>query len=307
MADISDSTAGKRRRKLLLIRIVALGSVFLLVVWWYAELGRSVPPKGEMAASIDTANPHLEATFPRVPKLAGAASNTTTFYIPKAYVDYAGIVAWSGGTRSVPIVVELPDKTPSSLAPPRPWKNLPRGSPEAEALKREFSKTHFGSFRVMLNLGGFDPEEFLRNSVLNPKSTRPFVQIGPIGSLLRYAKLDCLQPFRPNENEEYKRLRQEEITKKRAQAEPSDPPIPPHCAIDRRIVTMFTPLGTPAERALYVDSCDLRSCDSYIRIAGVNARLHIPHELLPQWNEVVQPTRELVESFLAPASSGSNK
>jgi hypothetical protein len=304
---MTDTTKPTKSRKWFLMRVLALVFLFALAAWYYVGLSRSIIPRGEVPKGIDTGKPYLEVALPSRARTGPNVGKQITFYIPRAYLKTADIYIKSGGLAEVPITFELPEKTPSSLAPPRPWQGLSYGSPESEALKNEFHTTHHGSFRLRLNFGTMSAEDFMRKKVnkTDPwdNGSTPIVQISTLAGLLRYAELDCVQPFAPGESEVYKKSRLQDIADKRAQGEPDDPPVPTNCAIDRRLVTLFTPLDRPEEQALYVSRCDLYSCVSFISVEGVDARIEIPLELLPRWREIVKPTQELLRSFLIKPAS----
>jgi hypothetical protein len=287
---------------------MAVVALMAVAAWYFSTLSRVIIPRGEVPQGVNTSKPYLEVSYALRSETSSTGYSTTTFYIPKAYVEYSGIQLRAPGRYMVPINVELPDKTPSKLAPPRPWDGMDYHSPVRKALIAEFNKTHLGRFRITLAFGLGSAEEFMRTNIDNPRPAAQYAKIGSLAGLTRYAKLDCVDTFRDGEHPEYIKGRLEERAAKRAQAEPDDPPIPVKCVIDRRLVTYFTPVGTPEDQAIYVHDCNPVSCDSNISVNGLSIRFGIPIELLPRWREIVKPTQELLRSFLikpesAPISS----
>lgn len=334
MTDIPTSTkisSGSRKWLLLLVSIVI--ALFTLVAWYYGSLAGSAIPRAEVPGGVDPGKQYFQASFPSHATDGPNKGKKITFYIPRAYVEDSGIYVDSGGSVTVPINFELPEKTPTSLSPKRPWEGMDYRSPEAEALKQKFFSTHHGSFRLTFNFGAGSAEKFIRDRVNDPEkrsSAIPrVVQLRSVAGLLRYAELTCFEQHAERGREEVLRLVAERkdnlkkiardarsvVTEADAQDQPDDPPVPFNCVIERLKPTLFTPIGTVEDRAIYIPDCNVYDCDAYIRVDGVAIRMKIPLRLLPRWYEIVKPTQELLRSFLIlpppiaeskPAASSSN-
>ncbi|OYT91913.1 MAG: hypothetical protein CFE43_10895 [Burkholderiales bacterium PBB3] len=279
----------------------------------------------ELPKGVFPGKQYVEATFPSGAQEGPYKGKKITFYIPKAYVEWDGIQTL-GDRPKVPINFELPEKIPSLLAPPYPWAGMDYRSPQAEALRKEFYKAHHGRFRMMLNFGVGSAEQFMRVNIdkSDPRtsSSTPYVQLSPLAGLQRYAPLRCFEKHADISHVELQRqLAQTQkamrdhidqshsipFTEADLQGSPDGPPVPPNCVVLGSEQTLFTPVGTPEVEALYVDSCDLQACDSYISVNGVDVRFSIPLELLTRWREIALPSQELLRSFLIhpPASAAS--
>lgn len=272
------------------------------------------PP--ELPKGVFLGKQYMEATFPSGAQDGPYKGKKITFYIPKAYVEWDGIQT-VGDSPYVPINFELPEKIPSLLAPPYPWAGMEYRSPEADALRKEFYKTHLGRFRLKLNFGVGSAKQFMRQQVdkvdRHNSSSRPYVQLSALAGLQRYAPLRCFVKHADISDVELQRqlaqtqkAMRDHIDQSPSspfnvadfQGTPGGPHVPAHCVVLASEQTLFTPVGTPEEQALYVDSCDLYDCDSFISVNGVDIRLSIPLPLLPRWREIALPSQELLRSFL---------
>lgn len=241
------------------------------------EVGYRLPP-GET---------HLTFTFPEIPAAGSFKGRpAVTFRIPRDYVRFQGVLSKNGQIYQVPLQIELPGKTP--------WLDHSglkgkQGTPEWD----EFMKGWIGKFIVEVGSGsGVGGRSYFLNSI-NPKNVfrrTDMVADGEAHGLVRYSPKRCYTD---------EHLKDPQL-KAFLEAKPADDPVhEANCRLERRAAVYFSPLSiTDPEEVVYIN-CTPTGCFVNFTFDGAEgANFHIRNEHLARWPELVDPTKELLRSFI---------
>jgi hypothetical protein len=247
-------------------------------------LGSRPPPANET---------HATFTFAEIPKPeSGNAPGrpAMTLRIPREYVWFENVLSRNGYAETVPLRIELPG--------PMPWQERPslngkKGTPEYD----EFMKGWIGKFIVTVGSGSGNGGRKLFLHALGSGekkqdgSSGSVVLDGEIYGLVRYSPVKCFSA---------EHLKQPNL-KAFLDAKPPDDPRPePNCRLDRGSATYFSPAAvTNADEVVFIEC---RSTQNNCRVNFDFERHGIStdfdHAKVPRWAEIVNPTRELVRSFI---------
>lgn len=241
-----------------------------------SELGYQLPP-GET---------HLTFTFPEIPAAGSFKGRpAVTFRIPREYVRFQTVLRKNGLIYQVPLHIELPGPTPWQ---DHTWLKGKQGTPEWD----EFMKGWIGKFIVEVGSGsGVGGRNYFLNSI-DPKYVqrrKDMVADGEAYGLVRYSPKRCYTD---------EHLKDPQL-KAFLDAKPADDPAPEaNCRLSRRGAVYFSPLSiTDPERVVYI-SCADASCDTNFNFAGRGASMGFRQDKLNRWQDIVNPARELLHSFI---------
>lgn len=230
---------------------------------------------------------HLTFTLPELrPSGSFKGRPAVTFRIPKEYVRFQGVLSRSGQIYQVPLQIELPGPTPWQE---RPWLKGKKGTPEWD----EFTKGWIGKFIVTLGAGsGQGGRGYFLNSI-SPKNVQrrtDMIADGEVYGLVRYSPQRCYTPEHLK-NPQHKAF---------LDAKPVDDPMPQaNCRVDRRSAEYFSPLTVTEDDEVVSINCATTRCwSSFGVVDGIGASLSFSHDKLERWRELINPTRELLGSFV---------
>lgn len=242
-----------------------------------SELGYRLPP-GET---------HLSFTFPAIPAAGSFEGRpAVSFRIPREYVRFHTVLSKNGQIYQVPLQIELPGPTPWQE---RPWLKDKKGTPEWD----EFMKGWIGKFIVELGSGsGVGGRGRFLNSI-SPKNTfrrTDMVADGEAYGLVRYSPKRCYTD---------EHLKDPQL-KAFLEAKPADDPMrETNCRVDRQWAEYFSPLAVTNAAEVVAVHCMGTGCGVGFEVVdGIGASLNIRPGTLDRWPEIVNPTRELLRSFI---------
>lgn len=229
---------------------------------------------------------HLTFTLPEVP--AGGSFKgrpAVTFRIPREYVRFQGVLSKNGQIYQVPLQIELPGPTPWQ---DRPWLAGKKGTPEWD----EFMKGWIGKFIVTVGSGsGVGGRGIFLNSINheNVFLRTDMVADGEAYGLVRYSPKRCYT------DEHLKDLQ----LKAFLDAKPADDPVPEaNCRLSRQSAEYFSRLSIDDSEHVVSISCLQNTCNTSFDFAEIGATLHIRGDKLDRWPDIVNPTRDLLHSFI---------
>jgi hypothetical protein len=232
---------------------------------------------------------HLTFTFPELPAAGSFKGRpAVTFRIPRDYVRFQTVLSKNGQIYQVPLQIELPGPTPWQ---DRPWLKGKKGTPEWD----EFMKGWIGKFIVTVGTGsGLGGRSNIRNSI-NPNNVHrrtDLVADGEAYGLVRYSPKRCYSDEHLKDPQHKAFLDAKPV---------DDPTHEVNCRLSRRWAEYFSPLDmTNAEQVVAVHCMGTGCGVGFDVIDGVGASLNIRPDKLDRWPEIVNPTRELLRSFIVP-------
>jgi hypothetical protein len=243
-------------------------------------------PDPTLGYQLPAGESHLTFTFPALgPSGSFKGRPAVTMRIPREYVRFQTVLSKNGQIYQVPLQIELPGPTPWQ---DRSWLKGKKGTPEWD----EFMKGWIGKFIVVVGTGsGLGGRGYFLNSI-NPKNVQrrtDMVADGEAYGLVRYSPKRCYTP----EDLEQTHL------KAFLDAKPTDDPAPEaHCRVDRRWAEYFSPLPIEESERVVSINCLQDTCNTSFDFEDIGATLYIRGPKLERWPEIVNPTRELLRSFI---------
>lgn len=243
-----------------------------------SELGYQLPP-GET---------HLTFTLPEIPAAGSFKGRpAVTFRIPREYVRFQTVLSKNGQIYQVPLQIELPGPTPWQ---DHSWLKGKQGTPEWD----EFMKGWIGKFIVEVGRkgGGLGGRNYFLNSI-DPKNVqrrKDMVADGEAYGLVRYSPKRCYTDTQ---------LKDPQL-KAFLDAKPADDPAPEaNCRLSRQSAEYFSPLNVAEADEVVSIHCATTRCWANFGITdGLGANITFVHDKLGRWPEIIDPTRELLYSFI---------